>query len=81
MVMSLTWLPAVLETAGLKVARVDGWESRGRGDVGRILGVICHHTVGPRQGNMPSLRTLIQGGAISLDRSRSLGWVGTGRTT
>jgi peptidoglycan hydrolase-like protein with peptidoglycan-binding domain len=61
MVMSLTWLPAVLETAGLKVARVDGWESRGRGDVGRILGVICHHTVGPRQGNMPSLRTLIQG--------------------
>ena len=40
MVMSLTWLPAVLETAGLKVARVDGWESRGRGDVGRILGVI-----------------------------------------
>jgi len=61
MVMSLTWLPAVLETAGLKVARVDGWESRGRGDVGRILGVVCHHTVGPRQGNMPSLRTLIQG--------------------
>ena len=59
--MSLTWLPAVLETAGLKVARVDGWESRGRGDVGRILGVLCHHTVGPRNGNMPSLRTLIQG--------------------
>jgi peptidoglycan hydrolase-like protein with peptidoglycan-binding domain len=61
MVMSLTWLPAVLETAGLKVARVDGWENRGRGDVGRILGIICHHTVGPRNGNMPSLRTLIQG--------------------
>ena len=61
MINSLTWLPAVLETAGLKVAQVDGWEGRGRGDVGKIFGVICHHTVGPKQGNMPSLRTLIEG--------------------
>lgn len=61
MVNSLTWLPAVLDTAGLKVARVDGWESRGRGDVGQILGVMCHHTAGPKIGNMPSLKTLIQG--------------------
>lgn len=61
MINSLTWLPAVLETAGLKVGRVDGWESRGRGDVGKILGVICHHTAGPKSGNMPSLKTLIEG--------------------
>ena len=61
MIHSLTWLPAVLETAGLKVALVDGWESRGRGDVGPIFGVMCHHTVGPKNGNMPSLRTLIEG--------------------
>ncbi|MGH9892962.1 MAG: peptidoglycan recognition protein family protein [bacterium] len=61
MVHSLTWLPAVLETAGLKVARVEGWEGRGRGDVGQILGVMCHHTVGPKNGNMPSLKTLIEG--------------------
>jgi hypothetical protein len=61
MVNSLTWLPAVLDTAGLKVARVDGWESRGRGDVGQILGVMCHHTAGPKIGNMPSLKTLIVG--------------------
>ena len=40
MVYSLTWLPAVLETAGLKVAPVDGWEGRGRGDVGIICGVL-----------------------------------------
>src|ERR1043166_5703576 len=58
---SLTWLPAVLETAGLKVAPVDGWENRGRGDVGKIFGVICHHTAGPKNGNMPSLRPLIEG--------------------
>lgn len=61
MIFSLTWLPGVLKEAGLKVATVDGWESRGRGDVGEIAGVICHHTAGPRTGNMPSLDTLING--------------------
>ncbi|HZR34997.1 MAG TPA: peptidoglycan-binding domain-containing protein [Nevskia sp.] len=57
----LTWLPAVLESAGLKVAQVDGWESRGRAEMGEVLGVICHHTAGPKAGNMPSLQTLING--------------------
>ena len=61
MIYSLTWLPAVLKGAGLKVALVDGWESRGRGEVGPISGVICHHTAGSRVGNMPSLNTLIHG--------------------
>ncbi len=61
MALSLLWLPDVLLNAGLKVAPVDGWESRGRGDVGRTLGVLCHHTAGPREGNMPSLDTLIHG--------------------
>jgi peptidoglycan hydrolase-like protein with peptidoglycan-binding domain len=58
---SLIWLPHVLKEAGLKVATVDGWEDRGRGDMGQVLGVLCHHTAGPRQGNMPSLNTLIKG--------------------
>src|ERR1044072_1917782 len=58
---SLTWLPDVLKAAGLKVAEVNGWKTRGNGDVGKIFGVICHHTVGPRSGNMPSLKTLIKG--------------------
>src|SRR5215467_4264002 len=61
MIYSLTWLPAVLKDAGLKVALVDGWESRGRAEMGRIEGVICHHTAGPKVGNMPSLNTLING--------------------
>ena len=61
MTYSLTWLPSVLEGAGLKVAEVDGWQNRGRGDVGSTLGVLCHHTAGPKAGNMPSLRTLIEG--------------------
>ncbi len=58
---SLIWLPDVLKGAGLKVALVPGWENRGRGDVGNIVGVICHHTAGAKTGNMPSLRTLIDG--------------------
>jgi hypothetical protein len=61
MVYSLAWLPDALLGAGLKVAPVDGWEIRGRGDVGRTLGILCHHTAGPKNGNMPSLDTIIHG--------------------
>jgi len=58
---SLTWLPDALKIAGLKVSLVDGWENRGRGDVGRIFGVVCHHTAGPKDRNMPSLNVLVNG--------------------
>jgi peptidoglycan hydrolase-like protein with peptidoglycan-binding domain len=61
MAFSLTWLPAVLLDAGLKVAEQPGWRTRGRGDVGRIEGVICHHTAGARTGNMPSLGVVTNG--------------------
>ena len=63
MVFSLTWLPDVLEEAGLKVAEVPGWRTRGRGDVGRIRGVICHHTAGASaaHGVMPTLNSLVNG--------------------
>jgi hypothetical protein len=58
---SLLWLPSVLKAAGLKVATVDGWESRGLGDAGRVMGVMCHYTVGAPTRNMPSLETLKTG--------------------
>ena len=61
MAFSLTWLADVLLAAGLKVAEQPGWKNRGRGDVGPIKGVICHHTAGPKTGNMPSLGTVING--------------------
>lgn len=61
MVFKLTWLAGVLKDAGLKVAEVPGWESRGRAEMGNTVGVICHHTAGPAAGNMPSLTTLING--------------------
>jgi hypothetical protein len=62
MAQQLTWLATVLENAGLKVAEVPGWQNRGRPSPMRIVkGVMCHHTVGPRNGNMPSLNVLING--------------------
>jgi peptidoglycan hydrolase-like protein with peptidoglycan-binding domain len=73
---SLTWLPAVLEAANLKVASVPGWESRGRAEMGTVLGVICHTTVGPRMGNMPSLDVLINGRS---DLKGPLSQLGLGR--
>jgi peptidoglycan hydrolase-like protein with peptidoglycan-binding domain len=76
MVHSLTWLPAVLKNAGLKVAEVDGWESRGRGEIGSVVGVMCHHTVGSRNGNMPSLNTLVNGRS---DLAGPLSQLGLGR--
>lgn len=76
MALSLLWLPDVLLDAKLKVATVEGWVVRGRGDVGRTLGVLCHHTAGPREGNMPSLDTLIHGRP---DLSGPLAQLGLGR--
>ena len=63
MAFSLTWLPDVLKDAGLKVSLVDGWETRGRGDVGEIFGIICHHTGvnDPQKRNMPTLNSLRDG--------------------
>jgi len=58
---SLTWLPKVLLDAGLRVAEQPGWKTRGRGDVGTIRGIICHHTAGAKTGNMPSLGVVTNG--------------------
>ena len=58
---ALSWLSSVLLEANLKVAEVPGWPSRGHGDIGKIMGVMVHHTAGPAGGNMPSLATLRDG--------------------
>jgi peptidoglycan hydrolase-like protein with peptidoglycan-binding domain len=73
---SLIWLPHVLKSAGLKVAEVPGWESRGRGDMKQIFGVICHHTVGAKTGNMPSLKLIRDGRS---DLAGPLAQLGLGR--
>lgn len=56
----LSWLPAVLRGAGLKVAEQPGWLERGA-DMGEVRGVICHHTGTPADGIMPTLRMLSDG--------------------
>jgi hypothetical protein len=61
MAFSLIWLPTVLKGAGLKVSEVPGWENRGRGEMGTVKGVMCHHTAGPKTGNMPSLGIVTNG--------------------
>ena len=73
---SLLWLPEILVAAGLKVAPVDGWQNRGRAEMGSVLGVMCHHTAGPKTGNMPSLRTLVEGRS---DLAGPLAHLGLGR--
>src|SRR5215475_8543429 len=38
-----------------------GWETRGRGEMGTVKGVMCHHTSGAPTGNMPSLGVVTNG--------------------
>lgn len=61
MAFALTWLAQALRDAGLKVAEQPGWQDRGRGPMGEVRGVLCHHTAGPRTGIMPSLRVITDG--------------------
>lgn len=61
MVFSLTWLPAVLNGAGLGTSEYRDWRTRGRAEMGRVRGVMIHHTAGARTGNMPSLDLLVRG--------------------
>ncbi len=58
---SLVWLSEVLRAAGLKVAETNGWVNRGVSEMGKVRGVMCHHTGSSGPGNMPTLKTLIQG--------------------
>ena len=63
MTFSLAWLADVLKNAGLKIAQEEGWQVRGRGEIGPITGVMCHHTATQKSGNMPTLKTLKNGRA------------------
>jgi len=77
MAYSLTWLPDVLTNAGLKVALQPGWETRGHGDMGTVLGILCHHTATTDlTQNMPSIDVLINGRP---DLSGPLAQLGLGR--
>lgn len=60
--MYLTDLDVVLRRApGLVVVEHPGWESRGRGAMRSVDGVVCHHTAGPKTGDHPSLNAVVNG--------------------
>ncbi len=61
MAYTLLWLADVLRAAGLKVEEVAGWKTRGHGNVGTVKGILCHHTAGDKNGNMPSLDEVTRG--------------------
>lgn len=79
MAYSLIWLPEVLRKAGLKVAETDGWTERGRGEMGTVRGVMCHHTGTAAPGNMPTLRILKEGRGGSHPLPGPLSQLGLGR--
>lgn len=59
---SLLWLPDVLRKAGLKVVEVKGWQTRGHGDMGKVFGVLCHHTAECKDHDLePALKTITEG--------------------
>lgn len=58
------WLPKVLRDAGCKVEVLPGWEDRGRPSDGGLLDIralVQHHTAGPKTGDRPSLKTVVEG--------------------
>lgn len=61
MTFALTWLADTLRAGGCKVTEIAGWQTRGRGEMGTVRGVLCHHTAGPKAGNAPSLNLIIHG--------------------
>lgn len=61
MVYSLTWMADTLRRAGLQVREVPGWQNRGHGNVGPIVGVMLHHTAGPATGDFPSQDVVVNG--------------------
>lgn len=77
---SLTWLPNVLISAGLKVAECPGWQSCGIAEMGKVEGILCHHTATTAlTGNMPSLHTLIHGRGGANPLQGPLSQLGLGR--
>lgn len=58
---SLSWLGDVLHLAGLTVIDEPGWQTRGHGDMGEPLGILCHHTAGAAKGDAPSLSVVRDG--------------------
>lgn len=56
-----TRLERAVKNAGVKYNKASGWASHGRGTMGAIKTIVCHHTAGPKSGNSPSLNVVRNG--------------------
>lgn len=56
-----TRLLRAVKNAGVKYNQASGWKSHGRGTMGTVQTVVCHHTAGPKSGNSPSLNVVRNG--------------------
>ena len=59
----IPWLVDAAKLTGYPVVEVNGWRGRGHGGMRALEGVVCHHTAGPKTGNMPSLGVITNGRA------------------
>lgn len=59
----IPWLVDAARLTGYPVVEVPGWKGRGHGGMRVTEGVVCHHTAGPKVGNMPSLGVITNGRA------------------
>jgi len=59
----IPWLVDAARLTGYPVVEVGGWRGRGHGGMRVLEGVVCHHTAGPKVGNMPSLGVITNGRA------------------
>jgi N-acetylmuramoyl-L-alanine amidase len=59
----IPWLVDAAKLTGYPVSEVAGWRNRGHGGMRVLEGVVCHHTAGPKTGNMPSLGVITNGRA------------------
>lgn len=58
------WLLDLADAArasGLPVVETDGWRTRGHGPMEGVRTILCHHTAGPAEGDMPSLGVVTNG--------------------
>jgi len=78
----LSDLADVLRAGGLEVIEIDGWKTRGHGDIAKPKQIVCHHTADglPSAGPYPSLGTVkngrpgLRGPLAQLGLGRDLKW-------
>lgn len=59
-------LPKILKEEKLRVTEVDGWKTRGHGNVSKIKGVMIHHCAGPLHESVEHMTKVLRDGRPDL---------------